>query len=133
MTPQEAFNKAYVGVIEQGGPSVSSDGRCLYRATNGRKCGVGHLFDDDALAEAWDHHNLGIHAAVGDEKAPKWMREATMSQLLQEIQRSHDLASDDFRDQITGEVDDEAFLEKFKEHMVDVSKHFGLAIPQLEN
>lgn len=40
MTNQEAFNKAYLGLIRQGKPS--HDGvRCMYRSPEGMKCAVG--------------------------------------------------------------------------------------------
>jgi hypothetical protein len=42
---QVAFNKAYLGVLAQGGMSDSSSG-CAYRGHRNRKCGVGHIIPD---------------------------------------------------------------------------------------
>lgn len=52
MNNQEAFNKAVIGVVAQGGPSLMAPhlgafSQCAYRAENGRKCAVGHLIEDD--------------------------------------------------------------------------------------
>ena len=56
MNNQEAFNKAVIGVVAQGGPSMKSrhlgvSSQCVYHAKDGRKCAVGHLIED----EDYDH------------------------------------------------------------------------------
>lgn len=45
MNRQEAFDKACKGIIAQGCRSQNDEG-CLYRATNGARCAVGHLITD---------------------------------------------------------------------------------------
>ena len=48
LTIQEAFNKAYLGVMQQGRASVNISGRsCLYRGPDGAKCAVGFLIADE--------------------------------------------------------------------------------------
>lgn len=132
MNLQEAFDKAYLGVIEQGGPAHLDDGRCRYRGPNGRKCGVGHLIDDEKLAARWDEQNLGIHVGVQDDKAPAWMKSQPMAQLLTAIQSLHDSIVTELRDKNAGFVDDKIFLYKFKTGMAYRAKQFNLTIPQLE-
>ena len=45
MNRQEALDKAYLGLMDQGEPSVK-DFLCLYRGPNGAKCAIGMLIDD---------------------------------------------------------------------------------------
>lgn len=44
---QTLFNKAVTAVIEQGEPSLNTDGYCVYRGPNNHKCAVGHLISDE--------------------------------------------------------------------------------------
>lgn len=44
MNKQELLNKAYAGIIAQGGPSFEN-GSCLYTSKDGKHCAIGHLLD----------------------------------------------------------------------------------------
>lgn len=46
MTRQETFDIVVAALIQQGRPSVSSEG-CMYRGDGDLKCAVGHLIPDD--------------------------------------------------------------------------------------
>lgn len=116
MTPQEMFNKAYIGVMTQGVQS-KSNGSCLYRGPNGTKCAVGFLIDDD-VAKAWDD-NSGIIVDCNLKLLSAEMEDdfrANMD-LLIEMQSIHD--SDDFED----------FSTTFKTRMADLAKEQGLEVP----
>lgn len=51
LTMQELFDRAVVGVIEQGEKSCNPrHGTCEYRSQSGLKCTVGHLISDEVYA-----------------------------------------------------------------------------------
>lgn len=57
------FNKAYYGVIAQGGPSILENG-CLYRS-NDKKCGVGHIIPDEFYASLFDDSDtIGTNTSI---------------------------------------------------------------------
>lgn len=92
MTPQEIFNKAYLGVLRQGKLSQDVEGVCLYRAPRGLKCAVGHLLTD-AEAEGLDDRNspLGTVSLMRSSRAsqlPGYFK-ANLD-LLQDLQEAHD-------------------------------------------
>lgn len=47
MTIQEAFDLVATKLIEQGKPSMGSDGQCMYRGPNNTRCAAGWLIPDD--------------------------------------------------------------------------------------
>lgn len=57
---QDHFNKAYLGVIAQGGPAYRKGsgegdfGGCMYLAPNGNKCAVGHILTKKELEDFGD-------------------------------------------------------------------------------
>ena len=120
MTPQEMFDKAYLGVIQQGQKSLNSLGGCAYRGQNRTKCGIGYLISDN-LAHAWDdlsqssiwHLNRVKHPLM-----PEFLKEHHL--LAKAIQQAHDAA------------DPGNFVEDFKRNMACVAPAFRLTIPQLE-
>lgn len=112
MTPQEIFDKALAGVINQGDLSVNQTGFCFYRSPEGLACGVGHLVDDET-AKVWD--NIQEEEGITSEihmlpvsLVPEWM--LPHMDLLRDIQKAHD---------DSGRIDDPAprlllFLNKMK-------------------
>ena len=130
MTRQEMFNKAYIGVILQGGPAVNRDARgnlaCTYlNKDTGRKCGVGQLLTDEELADVGSL--IGSVFSLRDEWSqhsnkpiPDWLNEYQMS-FLSNIQDAHDDPC--FRYGVE-------YLEIFKADMEKLAKKFGLTVPQ---
>lgn len=122
MTPQEMFDKAYLGVIQQGRKSekdTSCGTTCAYRGPNGTKCGIGHLIPDD-LAKAWDQRTNSSINHIKATKAhpiPDFITNNKM--LATAIQEAHD------RSELQN------FLEEFKTSMAFVAENFKLTIPQL--
>lgn len=50
MSIQEAFDKAVLGVVQQGDLAITAHGSCFYRSrsrNDNRKCAIGHLIPDD--------------------------------------------------------------------------------------
>lgn len=120
MTPQEMFDKAYLGVIAQGRKSEKPNGGCAYRGAQGSKCGIGHLIPDD-LAHAWDDRTNSSIAHIRSTKAypiPDFI--VTNRSLACALQDAHDCCEN---------ID---FINEFKYRMSKVAADFKLTIPQLE-
>lgn len=123
MTPQEMFDKAYLGVIQQGSKSIKPNGGCAYRGQSGDKCGIGHLIPDD-LAKAWDRRSNSSISYIQPTKAypiPDFI--LNNRALACALQGAHD-ACDGF--------DHHAFISDFKYRMALVARDYKLTIPQLE-
>lgn len=130
MTRQEMFNKAYIGVILQGGPSVkvAKDGCRSYvyleRGT-GRKCGVGQLLTDEELADVGStigsvfslSDDWGV---LSDKPKPAWLHSDELS-FLSNLQDAHDNPY---------YLDGEAFIRRFKDDMGKLAKQYELTVPQ---
>lgn len=57
MTRQEIFNKAYIGIRDQGFVrSVVGLHSCKYRGENGAKCAFGHLIPEEEYDEILEGH-----------------------------------------------------------------------------
>lgn len=124
MTPQEMFDKAYLGVIAQGERSEKYNGYCAYRGQNGSKCGIGHLIPDD-LAKAWDRRSHSAIAKIKSTKAhpiPDFIKNNLA--LACAMQAAHDDSPS---------YDNGGFIREFKCRMEQVAKDYKLTIPQLEN
>lgn len=119
MTPQEMFNKAYIGVVTQGGPSIDKDeNKCMYRGKGGAKCGIGHLIDDET-ANTWDSQLLSSIGSIVLEDnvfVPKFIKENI--DLAVKIQQAHDTATVYSN-----------FTKGYKREMSEVSKKFNLTTP----
>ena len=114
MTPQEMFNKAYLGILDQG--KQSRDGNfCKYRGPNGLKCAVGHLIDDD-IALAWDKRTFSSIMEIRETKRfpiPEHIRENRV--FLRQMQVAHDNTHS---------------MKDFKVEMRKVASQYGLEIPK---
>ena len=123
MTPQEMFDKAYLGVIQQGSKSQNALGGCAYRGQSGNKCGIGHLIPDE-LAKAWDKR---INSSISQIKAtkaypiPDFIK--NNKALACALQEAHDSSIN---------YEHRVFINEFKFRMEQVAKDYKLTIPQLE-
>ncbi len=104
MTPQEIFDKSVRGIIEQGGPSVSSEGVCVYRSGKGMKCAVGQLIDDGDYCKDLEGKNCAELFEFWGHDHPLYEHH----HLLHELQGAHDNAA------VNYELDpDEGFMVEF--------------------
>jgi len=120
MTPQEMFDKAYIGVVKQGCKSTDVLGSCLYRGVNDTKCGIGFLIHDD-IAKAWDRRKNNEITKIKSTKrypVPKFIVDNIS--LAGAIQRAHD------------EAMDTDFIRDFKKNMKCVAIAYNLTIPNVE-
>lgn len=122
MTRQEIFDTAYIGVLKQGRQSLMPSGACAYRGSNGLKCALGFMIDDDT-AEKWE--SIGAVDSLinrhndGRITLPTWV--VQYKNLLMSIQEAHDRATDP-----------EGFVEYFSAEMQYIASQYKLTIPQLE-
>lgn len=80
-------------LLEQGRPSINDDGSCLYRHSDGLKCGIGFLIPDALYCPSME----GITAAAINSKVHEHIRaeysfpaEFNLSRLLDDVQDVHD-------------------------------------------
>jgi hypothetical protein len=130
MTPQEIFDKAYIGVMKQGRASVKprAGGEnvmvCAYRGEDGTACGVGHTVDDETARE-WDMIGaIDDVIAQLDDDLPSWV--LNNAGLLQRIQHAHDFAETEARD-------GSSFINHFEEKMRLVAQNHILTVPEVPN
>lgn len=131
LTKQEAFNKAYLGIIKQGKPSAvpnsdvdpATEVTCLYAGPDGCGCAIGQLVDRET-AEAWDNSTKGssIGTILLNPIPPNldWM--VSMGGMLTSIQRAHDQWAN---------LEGEAFVGGYKSDMQDIAKRHGLTVPAI--
>lgn len=133
MNNQEAFNKAVLGVVAQGGPSLvaphlGASSQCAYRAENGRKCAVGHLIeDDDYTPQFEDNPATVVYVTL------KSLEDLDL-ELLNALQYAHDtMYSDENLDEFIADAKDIAikhnltFPEAEVKALLDLSKEVELA------
>ena len=116
MTRQEMFNRAYLGIIRQGGLGKTLDGRCMYTTPNGWHCGVGHCMTEAQLAEALASPNLNIDVPSTLVRAGILPPEFNVS-FANKLQEVHD--------------NSEALVD-FIEMMKGLAAEFSLTVPSLE-
>jgi hypothetical protein len=114
MTQQEAFNKAYLGIIKQGGPAIIGTKSCRYRTIDGKKCGVGQLFPDSEYKEGFEGKRANLIAGF----VPSLAR--LNPHFLTNLQGAHDGAAGGPR---------EFFITDFKQRMAYIAKQYKLEIP----
>lgn len=111
MEMQEAFSKAYLGVMQQGRLSKNAYGGC-YRRIDGSKCAIGHLMSDQDLAKI---ESLGMNGYAIQHIAPKLTIDLDMV-LLMKLQRAHDRANS---------------LDEFTEKMKLLADEYRLELPAI--
>lgn len=114
---EDLVKKAIEAVLEQGKPSISADGGCMYR--NGDlKCAVGHLIPDEYYSEDLESNAINYSYTDVDDnevypvkevlrKVYPEITETTFSYLSQ-VQLAHDCAAD---------VPDDTFITRFKREL----------------
>jgi hypothetical protein len=131
MTRQEMFNKACLGVIKQGGPSVQTNPNteglmCSYLAPSGSKCAVGHLMTEEELKVMGRFKGAVQDLAEGWADClpfPEWLVGDENLDFLSHLQDTHDNLMD-----FEGAV----FVSHFKSDMAKFAAFYSLTVPELE-
>lgn len=129
MNNQEAFNNAYIGVLQQGRPAFQAG--CMYRAPDGCKCGIGHSIPDALYHRSLEGTGIRglldrsghVPATVRDE-----LREFFRGcdpVFLRGLQIAHDDAAPAFGQ---GSVNPE-WRDEFIRNMVALAQRWKLTVP----
>lgn len=94
MDAQTIFDLAVEHLAKQGGPSLESGGKCLYRHPNGRRCVVGFFIPDESYHSTMDKgpmgNSLDVYCLISSfsTDVPPWFEDHTP--LLAALQDAHD-------------------------------------------
>lgn len=126
LTHQQLFDNAYIGVLKQGGPSVSPSGKCLYRHGD-RKCGVGHSLPDELYKPEFDTDSeTAISELIEEYPEVRNYFQHVDKNFLTELQDAHDHSP-----RSDSGLHDPLFERCFKENMKALAHAYGLTIPTL--
>lgn len=114
---QEAFNKAYLGVVRQGGIARMSEvGGCCYQTSDRKRCAIGHLLSDEQLASV---HSEGLNTQTISNLVDTGVLDKSFGdKFFRKLQRAHDHAMS---------------LDDFKESMRRLAADYNLTMPELPN
>lgn len=132
MTPQEAFDRAYLGVMKQGALAKSGRVCVYYNSDNGARCGIGHVVTLECAKQLTDGWVEDIDSALIDRRedgeldssyatnGARMAREELAGldvDWLAGLQASHDGAGN---------------LEEYDRSMREFADREGLTVPSLE-
>ena len=122
MNEQQAFNKAYLGVLKQGDVSFCfGEDASMYRVKiKGKlyRCGIGHLIEKKHYKPCMEKKEVGILA--DGEWLPPTLYNLRVS-VLEELQAAHD--------HVKHTSTPQQRLEQFCKNMQVVANHFNLKVP----
>jgi hypothetical protein len=126
LTEQMAFNLAYIGVVNQGVPSISG-GSCKYLSPNGNRCAAGFIFSEmpgfDSSKHEGEDASTVLSSLIGyDADDPEEL--AGMAEFLDMIQAAHDVSAhnaDGF----------DEFVSLYKSDMAEIAELYRLTIPSV--
>lgn len=121
MTPQEIFEKSFIGIYNQGHQCVDLDGKCAYSGADGSACAVGILFDKEYRDYLeWKAFDLGMDELPRYvNNLPSWVDQNM--ELLKELQRGHD--------ELSGLILKSAFRERWVGKCQKIADEFDLEMP----
>ncbi len=128
MNKQEAFDKAWRGVVKQGRKSRderSGNGECCYKLVDGNgaelRCAVGHLLTDEQLVQLGGQNpSARALAAIFASPIVEGVDRREEQYFLHELQKCHDNV---------GHLAGPQFIKEFKERMTDLAADCGLTVP----
>jgi len=124
---QDAFSKAYNGIMEQGCGGVNEAGNCSYRTEEGYKCGIGHLISDADYDSRIEDCGIGGMVDNTDLVNDHIKIDTHLtSSFLSGLQSCHDRA---VRAAVTSES---GFLKEFEYQMGEFAKINNLEIPNVK-
>lgn len=121
---QPVFDRAVAGLASQSFVRCTEEGKCLYEAPNGMRCGVGHVVHDIDVLHEHGLISCGIWAVV--EARPEVL-EDIFGLELDEVPTW----AVDFLSALQGAHDAGYEPEHMKQSLVDLGKRYGLEIPEV--
>lgn len=128
MNKQEAFDKAWYGIIKQDKPCMAfTYGRKSARLKfNGASCAIGFLIPDDKYRIAMEYEDINTMECLADLQEPVDEYRATF---LEDLRDCHDMSSSYF---LIGNYGNVTFIESFKNKMKALAKKYTLTVPSEE-
>lgn len=124
VSEQDAFNKAFIGIVKQGCPSIDGYEGCAYRGDNDTKCGIGFLIDDEDYEAAMHDIEGNTIASLLDDG---WVEADHLGEaFLTNLQKRHDHSIR------ISKGTDQPYMEVFVEQMTEFARSYKLEVPQLE-
>lgn len=120
MTEQEIFDKAVIGIVEQGGPATRGEGSvaCEYLNEEGKRCALGHCIPESYSLEACKLMTLNeVHDLPELCEVP--------FEFLEKLQKCHDCAVSDNVNQ------GEEFMPNFLRYAQNFADGHGLKMPEV--
>lgn len=115
---QEAFDRAYNGVIKQGRPSLVN-GDLAFRGDNGCKCAVGHCVSDRTLKKAFKTGKVSNTGPAAQLAVVVGVRSDAKIYFWQDLAKCHDRPA---------WFNPEVFIKEFKACCRDFARHYGLSM-----
>lgn len=119
MDMQQAFDKAYLGVLKQGGISRDGYDTCVYRIQKGKrlmKCGIGHLIAKKDYTPAMEKKD--VEGLSKRELLPPHLNRLSL-EFLMDLQTAHDAVL----------TVSKTPLEDFKQKMRVLAAKYNLTVP----
>jgi len=131
---QEIFDKAYAAVMAQKHPALRTHYNtvvCTYRATNGRRCAIGHLLSDEQI----EKYGIMKGAVIPQNFPIELVNELTpglydAKYFLSRLQGAHDDAA--FADSSFEPTTGNAFTNAFHNNMKKLALLEGLNFPSTD-
>jgi len=115
-TQQEAFNRAYLGILGQGRASITENGMCVYNGPDETHCAIGWLIPPEYYDKKFDKE-LTLVKVMSRVPALRNLDYVFLS----ELRSVHDNAAD------IGFLD---FIEKFKKKAQAFATKYSLTMPE---
>jgi hypothetical protein len=129
MTNQELFDKVYLGIIQQGGPSIDFDTeKCLYRGPNGRKCAAGQVLLDQYYNKDMEGVIIGYGDFIDNGLISSGLSPNNIN-FLKLLQSVHDNSASNAT--YSDQDKDKFFLETFKNAMESLAQEYNLVVPTI--
>ncbi len=112
MDKQDIYNRVKAALLAQGSRSVSDTG-CVYRSTDGKRCALGHLIDDEHYSPELEGNGCGSMIVIKALQASGISVSENDSDddvyhdhrdFLRKIQMAHDSAALDFVPEFTARM-----------------------------
>lgn len=128
VTRRQVFDFVMKKMIKQGKPSITKDGGCVYRSSDGCRCGIGHIITNDELKllenlldESPDHINITPvcelqHVMRKNNYVIKSNTTFEDACFLSGIQNAHDQASDS--------KSSKQFIREFEKNMKRIEREY---------
>lgn len=124
LTPQEIFDTVALHLLTQNAPAKTTDGACLYRAPDGKKCAAGCLIPDHLYTPKIEH--MGLSNLLGNLEVRDELNESEL--LLKKTLNDSGIADEDFQLVYRlQDIHDEHDVDSWPEDLIALAWHHRLS------